>query len=69
MSITDLESFIKQNGHLPEINSEAEVMKSGIDLGENQVKLLKKIEDLSLYIIELNNKCNDLQSQLTENNK
>jgi hypothetical protein len=53
-SLKEVEQFIKQHKHLPDVPSEAEVKKEGLDLGENQVVLLKKIEELTLYIIEQN---------------
>jgi len=51
-SLYEIESYIKQNNHLPGIPSAAEVKQHGIDMGENQAALLKKIEELTLYIIE-----------------
>ncbi|OQX72306.1 MAG: hypothetical protein B6D61_14150 [Bacteroidetes bacterium 4484_249] len=49
----DLENFIAQNGHLPEIPNEEQVMEKGIKIAEMQSLLLKKIEELTLYVIEL----------------
>jgi hypothetical protein len=46
-----LERYIRQNGHLPGIASAAEVEKKGIDVGENESALLKKIEELTLYLL------------------
>jgi hypothetical protein len=54
MPLAGVEKFIQQHGHLPEIPSAEEVKKNGIDLGENQASLLKKIEELTLYMIEQN---------------
>ncbi len=51
-SLTEVENFIKQNNHLPGIPSAAEVEQKGIDVGGNQAALLKKIEELTLYIID-----------------
>lgn len=51
-SLMTVETFIKENKHLPEIPSEKEVLQNGINLGEMNVKLLQKIEELTLYIIE-----------------
>lgn len=51
-----VEQFIQQNKHLPEVPSAAAIKKDGIDLGDNQAVLLKKIEELTLYIIEQNKK-------------
>jgi uncharacterized coiled-coil protein SlyX len=51
-SLGEVETFINQNNHLPGIPSAAEVEKKGIDVANNQAALLKKIEELTLYIIE-----------------
>ncbi len=51
-SLQETEQFIQQHRHLPGVPSAAEVEKEGIDLGDNQATLLKKIEELTLYIIE-----------------
>ena len=62
-SLNDLEKFIQVNKHLPEIPSAEEVEKNGIDVSENQAALLKKIEELTLYLIEQNKQL-DQQQQL-----
>ena len=54
MKLSDLEDFIEGNGHLPEIPTEKEVEENGISLGEMNSKLLQKIEELTLYIIDQN---------------
>lgn len=51
-SINQLEAFIKQNHHLPGIKSAVE-MENGQDVGETQRRMMEKIEELTLYIIEL----------------
>ena len=51
-SLAEVESFVKANSHLPEVPSEAEVKKNGVELGEMSMTLLKKIEELTLYMIE-----------------
>jgi hypothetical protein len=53
-SLDQMEKFIKENKHLPEVPSAEEIQKNGIDLGDNQTLLLKKIEELTLFIIEQN---------------
>ncbi len=50
--LKEVENFILQNGHLENIPSAEEVDKNGIKLGEMNIKLLEKIEELTLYIIE-----------------
>lgn len=52
-SLQYVESYIKTNKRLPGIPAAAEVEKNGLDLGENQAALLKKVEELTLYVIEL----------------
>lgn len=66
MSLSELEQFIKTNKHLPEIPSEKEVKENGINLGEMQGKLLLKIEELTLYIIEQEKQLKELQKQINE---
>lgn len=62
-SIPDVEKYIKVNGHLPDVPSAAEIEKEGASLGDNQAILLKKIEELTLYIIEMNKKIEALEEQ------
>ncbi len=50
-TLTQVESYIDQNKHLPNVPSAAEVEKDGIDLGEMDKILLQKIEELTLYTI------------------
>jgi len=52
MTIPELSRFIEQNGHLPEVPAASEIEKTGIDVGEMQKIMMKKIEELSLYIIQ-----------------
>jgi hypothetical protein len=51
--LTEVEQFIKQNKHLPDIPSAIEVEEKGVSVGDNQALLLKKIEELTLYMIEM----------------
>jgi hypothetical protein len=50
--LADVEAAIRRDGHLPDIPSEAEAKAHGIDLAAQQVKLLQKVEELTLYVIE-----------------
>jgi len=52
-SLQETEQHILAKGHLPGIPSAAEVSKEGIELGEMNKKLLQKIEELTLYLIEI----------------
>ena len=65
LPLKQVEAFIQQNGHLPDVPSEKEIRKEGYDLSKMDATLLKKIEELTLHMIELNKKV----EQLTEENK
>ena len=52
-SLNELEAFIKANSHLPNIPNAKEIEANGQDVGDLQLKLLEKIEELTLYVIEL----------------
>jgi len=56
MSLPELDQYIKTNSRLPDMPSAAEVESKGVSIGEMQVKLLQKIEALTLYIIQQNSK-------------
>lgn len=59
----EVEKFIKTNRHLPDIPSAAEVEKEGLDLGEMNKKLLQKVEELTLYLIDMKKEINQLKEQ------
>jgi len=52
-SLTDVKQFITDNGHLPNIPSEKEMIENGIDISEMNVKMMEKIEELFLHTIAL----------------
>jgi hypothetical protein len=64
MPLEEVEKFVKKNKHLPDIPSEKEVKAKGLGLGEMQAKLLQKIEELTLYVIEQNKKLDGLQKEV-----
>lgn len=66
MPLADLRDFIAQNRHLPDIPNEATVLADGIELGEMNGLLLKKIEELTLYLLEQDRKINTLQTELQQ---
>ena len=53
-TLEEVEEHINEKGHLPEIPNEEEVKENGINLGEMNAKLLQKIEELTLYMIDMN---------------
>ncbi|MEP0365716.1 MAG: hypothetical protein ABJN36_09540 [Cyclobacteriaceae bacterium] len=65
-TLEEVEEHINEKGHLPEIPSEAEVAENGINLGEMNAKLLQKIEELTLYMIDMNKRVNELKEENQE---
>ena len=53
LPLNDLENYIRANGHLPDLPSEADVLGNGYNVVEMEGVLLKKIEELTLYTIQL----------------
>jgi hypothetical protein len=67
--LSEVETYIKANNHLPEIPSTADVNKNGIDLAETQALLLQKVEELTLYVIEQNKKIAKLEVKVRKLSK
>ena len=65
-SLSEVEAFIKANKHLPDVPAAAKVEKEGLDVGDTQAILLRKIEELTLYIIDLNKKVESQQTVIEE---
>lgn len=63
--LSEVESYIKENKHLPEIPSAKDVEVNGVNLGEMNMLLLKKVEELTLYLLE-QNKTNQEQAKEIE---
>jgi len=60
-NLEDTEKYIQEYGHLPGIPSAEEVQSNGVDLGSLNTKLLQKIEELTLYLIELHKLSESMQ--------
>jgi len=69
-SLEEVAQHIAANGHLKDIPSAATVVKNGIDLGDMDAKLLAKIEELTLYMIDMNKRIKslELENQFLKNN-
>lgn len=65
LDLHELKEYLSQNKHLPGIPSEEEVIKNGYDLHEMQYLLLEKIEELTQYILLLQEEINDLHALRT----
>ncbi|QTA84071.1 hypothetical protein [Desulfonema magnum] len=66
MPLDELERNIKKNGHLPNIPSAEEVEKNGVSIGKMQTKLLQKIEELTLHVIEQNKRLDQQSRKLAQ---
>ncbi|MCT3924267.1 hypothetical protein HZP94_13700 [Elizabethkingia anophelis] len=62
--LASVEKHIKEKKHLPEIASAAEMQKEGVNIGDFQIKLLQKIEELTLYSIEQNKQNKEQQERI-----
>ncbi len=63
-SLPWLSKYIAQNHHLPEIPSAKQMQADGLNLGDNQIKLLQKVEELTLYLIEKDKRINKQQEEI-----
>ncbi|MDR1112734.1 MAG: hypothetical protein LBL18_03095 [Bacteroidales bacterium] len=63
LSLPATEDYIKTNGHLPDMPTASEVEEQGIQLGEMNALLLKKIEEMTLHIIELEKRITELENE------
>ena len=68
MPLHEVEQYVNINSHLPEMPSAAEVSKNGLSVGEMQNKLLKKVEELTLYVIEQQKTISQQSVQISQQN-
>jgi hypothetical protein len=61
--LSEVKAYIDQNQHLPEIPSEQEMEKNGLNVSEMNKLLVKKVEELTLYLIEMKAEIKELQNQ------
>lgn len=61
--LESVEAFIDENKRLPGMRSEAYILKNGQDVGETNVKLLEKIEELTLYTIQLHKRLKEVEAR------
>jgi len=62
-TLATLEGYIKKNNHLPNMPSAREVKNNGIELGNMNTRVVEKIEELTLYVIELNKRMAKLEKE------
>jgi hypothetical protein len=65
--LADIEQYVKLNKHLPEVPTAQQMADDGVNLGEMNITLLKKVEELTLHIIELNKRLEKLEKENVSN--
>ncbi|MDM8176922.1 hypothetical protein QT327_21655 [Olivibacter sp. 47] len=66
LSLSEVENYVKEHKHLPEIPSAKEIGEDGLDLGAMNLLLLKKVEELTLHLIDKDKIISEQQSALTQ---
>lgn len=61
--LSEVNTYIQENRHLPEIPSAADMKENGVSLDKLVIQLLQKVEELTLYTIQLEEKINELENQ------
>jgi hypothetical protein len=61
--LSEVETYLKENKHLPNVPSADELVKDGLDLGKMQATQMEKIEELTLYMIEMKKEINTLKNE------
>ncbi|MGC3946365.1 MAG: hypothetical protein QM762_17905 [Chryseolinea sp.] len=69
MKLSELESYLKQNKHLPEVPSATEMVKTGMNVEQMNMTLLKKVEELTLYILQQEQKIKSIEARLNDAHK
>jgi hypothetical protein len=65
-SLDEVQRYIAENGHLPGVPAAAQIQADGVDVGEMNAVLLRKVEELTLHMIEMSNEIDALKSQLDD---
>jgi len=71
MPLNEVEKYTKENNHLPNVPSASQMVENGLDVAQMDAKLLEKVEELTLYLIEQQKQIESLKSEITvlKNNK
>ena len=64
LSLDRLENYIRNHGHLPDVPDAGEINENGLNLGKMESVLLKKVEELTLYIIDQENRLSAVESKI-----
>jgi len=69
MPLKELEQYILKNKHLPDVPTQNEISKDGVDMYEMNAILLKKVEELTLYVIEQQKQIEQLENKIKNINQ
>lgn len=69
MPLSDLKTYIDNNQHLPEIPPASQIEKDGLNLGEMNKMLVKKVEELTLYLIEKDTQLSKQENEIAKQNE
>lgn len=64
LELPTLEKYIQKNKHLPKMPTQKDIQENGNNLHQTDVKLLEKIEEMTLYIIQLNKRIEELEKRV-----
>ena len=64
--LSEVKEYVQQNQHLPEIPSAEEMQEKGVNINELQMQLLQKVEELTLYILQQEQRIQELESYLSK---
>jgi hypothetical protein len=66
-TLQQVESFVKQNRHLPDVPSARQMETQGVNVGEMNMVLLKKVEELTLYVLQQQKEIDALKAAMGNN--
>jgi hypothetical protein len=69
MPLDQVSEFIKQNGHLPNVPSAKQMEENGLNLAETNALMMQKIEEMQLYILQLNDRIKELEENTKTKNE
>jgi ribosomal protein S15P/S13E len=67
--LSEVDAYIQANHRLPDIPSEAEVRENGVSVGSTQAKLLAKIEELTLHVIQQEKDRHSLRERMAQEHR
>ncbi|HEX8061161.1 MAG TPA: hypothetical protein VF473_09515, partial [Cyclobacteriaceae bacterium] len=65
-TIEEVKAFIQENHHLPEVPTAKEMKNNGVNVGEMNMLLLKKVEELTLYVIQLKSELDEVKKKVKD---